>query len=312
MLIEILKLIAGVVLLFFGADYFVRGSASLARKLGISSLVIGLTVVALGTSAPELLVSLKSAISGSPGLAVGNVVGSNILNIALVLGVCAMIVPLAVSLHVVKYDTPAMILISTVATFFLWDKGITRIEAIILLALFVSYLTTRGIMAYKESLEGKKVEIEEVEIEKNIVLIPLYITGGLIGLLFGANFLVDSGTSIAEFFGVPKTIIGITIVALGTSLPELAASIMAAVKKETDMAIGNVVGSNVFNIGLVLGTAGTVSPFQVPELKSIDIGIMIFLSAILFPFLKTGFILNRIEGVILFMVYVGYMVFLWV
>lgn len=312
MLIEILKLIAGVVLLFFGADYFVRGSASLARKLGISSLVIGLTVVALGTSAPELLVSLKSAISGSPGLAVGNVVGSNILNIALVLGVCAMIVPLAVSLHVVKYDTPAMILISTVATFFLWDQGITRIEAIILLALFVSYLTTRGIMAYKESLDGKKVEIEEVEIEKNIVLIPLYITGGLIGLLFGANFLVDSGTSIAEFFGVPKTIIGITIVALGTSLPELAASIMAAVKKETDMAIGNVVGSNVFNIGLVLGTAGTVSPFQVPELKSIDIGIMIFLSAILFPFLKTGFILNRIEGVILFMVYVGYMVFLWV
>ncbi len=312
MLIIILKLIAGIVLLFFGADYFVKGSASLARKMGISSLVIGLTVVALGTSAPELLVSIKSAFSGFPGIAVGNVVGSNVLNISLVLGICAMIVPLAVSLHVVKYDTPAMVFISSVATFFLWDKQITRFEAIGLLTLFVAYLTTRGIMAFKESKEGKEVDVEEVETTHNVALILLFIGGGLTALLFGANFLVDSGSKLARMFGVSDTIIGITIIALGTSLPELATSIMAALKKEADMAIGNVVGSNVFNIGLVLGTAGVVSPFTVPELQIADIGVMIFLAALLLPFLKTGFILNRIEGGILFLIYIGYMIFLWV
>lgn len=312
MLLVILKLIAGIVLLFFGADYFVKGSASLARKMGVSSLVIGLTVVALGTSAPELLVSIKSAFEGVPGIAVGNVVGSNVLNISLVLGICAMIVPLAVSLHVVKYDTPAMVFITAVATFFLWDKEITRVEGIALIVLFISYLTTRGIMAYKESKEGKDIEVEEVEIIQNVFLILLFIIGGLTALLFGANFLVDSGSKLARMFGVSDTIIGITIIALGTSLPELATSIMAATKKEADMAIGNVVGSNVFNIGLVLGTAGTVSPFVVNELKSIDIGIMLGLAIILLPFLRSKFTLGRIEGGILFIIYVGYMIFLWI
>lgn len=310
MLLTFGLLIAGLTLLTAGAEFFVRGSSSLAARLGVRPLVIGLTVAAFGTSAPELFVSVKSALAGYPGITVGNVIGSNIANVALILGISALITPLSVHLKVIRRDTPFMLLISTIACVMLWNRDIARIEAVVLLLLFFCYLTATAVLSLRERTTEARSGQDLARYGK-IPLLLLYIAGGLLALLYGANLAVDTGAEIARFFGVNETVIGISIVAVGTSLPELAASVMAALKKEADIAIGNIVGSNVFNIGLVLGTAGAICPFSVPDLRAIDIGIMLFLSALLFPFLRTGFTLNRIEGAILLLTYAAYMVFLW-
>ncbi len=309
MLIPTLLLILGVIILSAGAEFFVRGSSHLAQRLGLSPLVVGLTVVAFGTSSPELFVSVKSAISGFPGLAVGNVIGSNIANVALILGTSALITPLSAHLQVIRRDTPFMIFLSVAGFFFLWNRELTRLEALILLGLFAAYVIFTVIMSRKEMAAQEDVEMPGKQ--RNLLVLLLFVAAGLGGLVYGSNLLVTSGVELARFFGVSETIIGISIVAVGTSLPELAASLVAAAKKETDIAIGNIVGSNVFNIGLVLGTAGAISPFHVAELKLFDIGIVLFLSLLLFPFLKTGLRINRWEGGILLGSYVVYMWTLW-
>jgi cation:H+ antiporter len=312
MLVTVGLLIAGVILLTVGAEFFVRGSSHLATRLGISPLVVGLTVVAFGTSSPELFVSVKSALSGYPGIAVGNVIGSNIANIALILGTSALITPLAAHLQVIRRDTPFMVAISATGFLLLWDKHLSRIEAIGLFALFLSYVVFTVWMSKRE--KAKETADMEAEYGKrqHIVVTLLLIVGGFGGLVYGSNLLVDAGVVLARFFGVSETIIGISIVAVGTSLPELAASLVAAAKKEADIAIGNVVGSNVFNVGLVLGSAGIISPFSVGELNPVDIGVMLFLSALLIPFLITGLRLNRAEGGILLGSYAVYIYYLWV
>ena len=308
--LTIILLIVGIALLTSGAEFFVRGSSLLASRMGISPLIIGLTVVSFGTSAPELLVSVKSALSGYSGITLGNVIGSNIANVALILGVSALICPLKVQLQVVRRDTPFMILISAITVVLLFNRSLSRVESLLLLLLFSIYVTFTVITAIKE----KSAPTEDFSgTKKNypFFVLLLFIIGGMIGLVFGANLLVSSGVTIARFLGVSETIIGISIIAVGTSLPELAASSMAAFKKEADIAIGNVVGSNVFNIGLVLGTAGTISPFSVPDLKLADLGLMLIFSIVLLPFIRTRFVLSRVEGGLFLAGYGTYIWFLW-
>lgn len=311
MIITIGILIAGILLLTAGAEFFIRGSSSLAARLGIHPLLIGLTVAAFGTSAPELFVSVKSALAGHAGIAVGNVIGSNIANIALILGSCALITPLSVHLTVIKRDTPFMVIISAICFAMLWNRHLSRFEALILLFLFFCYVIFTILISIREKNAAVSNKKDEPVKKSNIIFLLLLISGSLLALLYGANLMVNAGVGLARFFGVNETIIGISIIAVGTSLPELAASLVAAAKKEPDIAIGNIVGSNVFNIGLVLGSAGAICPFSVPDLKTIDISITLLLSFILIPFLKTGFTLSRIEGMILFLCYAAYIFFLW-
>lgn len=310
MFLTIIMFFVGIVLLTAGAEFFVRGSSLLAARIGISPLVIGLTVVSFGTSAPELFVSVKSALDGFSGITLGNVIGSNIANVALILGVSALICPLKVQRQVVRRDTPFMILISMIAVALLFDHALSRPESLILLLLFSVYVVFTVILAIKEKASPDE-EIVDDRKKYPLPLLFVFIGGGMAALVFGANQLVTSGVALARFFGVSETIIGISVIAVGTSLPELAASAMAAYKKEADIAIGNIVGSNVFNIGLVLGTAGTISPLSVPDLKMMDLGLMLLFSMVLFPFIRTGFVLSRLEGGLFLAGYGAYIFFLW-
>jgi cation:H+ antiporter len=310
MLLTVIMLVVGIAFLTAGAEFFVRGSSLLAARIGISPLVIGLTVVSFGTSAPELFVSVKSAFDGFSGITLGNVIGSNIANVALILGVSALICPLKVQRQVVRRDTPFMILFSAITVGLLFNRVLSRPESIFLLVLFFAYVVFTVILAIKEKTQPDE-EIVDDRKKYPLPLLLLFIVGGMTALVSGANQLVTSGVALARFFGVSDTIIGISVIAVGTSLPELAASAMAAYKKEADIAIGNIVGSNVFNIGLVLGTAGTISPLSVPDLKIMDLGLMLLFSVMLFPFIRTGFILSRIEGALFLAGYGIYIFFLW-
>jgi cation:H+ antiporter len=311
MLLTVCLFIAGIVLLTAGAEFFVRGSSLLARRMGVAPLVVGLTVVAFGTSAPELFVSVKSALMSVPGIAVGNVIGSNIANIALILAGSALIMPLTVHRQIVKRDMPFLIVFSAVLCLLLLDRSLSRWDSLLLLLLFGGYLFATVSFAKRESADRRGAAQAPKERGSGLPLIFLMIAFGLGGLLYGSQLMVDAGVTLARYCGVSDTIIGISIVAVGTSLPELAASLMAAFKKESDIAVGNVVGSCIFNIGMVLGCAGGLSPFAVPELKYVDLGVMFALSLVLLPFLKSGFTLNRIEGAILLLAYAGYMFYLW-
>ena len=304
MIFTVTTLFLGILLLTFGAEWFVRGSSSMAARLGISPLIIGITVVAFGTSAPELFVSVKSALASYPGIAVGNVIGSNIANIALILGACAVMAPIRISHRVVERDAPLMVIITGICFLLLLDRGISRIDAVILLALFVGYV-------FFSIKHGGLPSNTVAKAGGNSAVILVLIVGGLGALLIGADLLIGSGVKTARHLGVNETIIGISIIAFGTSIPELATSVMATAKKESDIAIGNIVGSNVFNIGLVLGGAGAICPFTVPDLARVDVGIMLFISILLFPLLWTGFRLSRVEGLFLLLFYTGYMFFLW-
>lgn len=311
MFVTWLMLLGGFVLLLAGAEFLVRGSSTLARRMGISPLIVGLTIVSFGTSAPELLVSLKSAFSGHAGIALGNVMGSNILNIALILGLCALIKPIHASRQVIKRATPVMIVFSVITALFLIDRAIARWEGLVLLMLFALYI---GYAIYLATHESKAIRKECVatDTKSNVGLQISFILGGLAGLIYGANILVDNGVLLARSYGISETIIGITVIAVGTSLPELAASIVAALKNEMDLALGNIIGSNIFNFGLVLGSTGCVTAFAVPELQLFDIITMLIISIILLPFLRKGYKLSRFEGAIFLTLYGTYMVItLW-
>ena len=255
---DYIKLIAGLALLIFSGDYLVKGGVSIAKKLKISSLVIGMTVVAFGTSAPELLVSLQAALKGVPEIAVGNVVGSNIANIALILGVTAIVYPLSVSKLSILIDWPVMMLATILFTLCAMDGNITRIEGIAGFLLLIAFVIFQIYYSRKNNIEME----EDNEKPVNLWLATFYIIGSCIGLAFGANLLIESASNIATSFGVSQRIIGVTVVAFGTSLPELATSIAAALKKETDIAIGNIIGSNIFNMFCVIGLTSAISPIS--------------------------------------------------
>lgn len=302
---EYLLLVGGFVLLIKGADFFVEGSASVAKKLRVSSMVIGLTVVAMGTSAPECAVSIAASFRGDNAVAVSNVIGSNIFNLMIVCGVCSVISPLHVKAESLKKEFPLSILaaIALVAMGYL-GMEIERTDGLILLAAFAAFIIWLVRSAKKE--RNAQEDVEEIKTLGTMRCL-LYIVGGIAAIVVGGDTVVDAATTIAEHFGLSQTLIGLTIVAMGTSLPELVTSIVAARKGETDMAIGNVIGSNLFNILLVLGIAGTISPMEVLMENIADAIILIGMSVAVWIFAWTGKKINRAEGAIMVALYAGYM-----
>lgn len=313
MLIQLLAFAAGLVALYFGAEWLVRGASRLARAFGISALVVGLTVVAFGTSAPELIVSILAATAGQSDVAVGNVVGSNVANIALILGIAAMIQPMRVELALLGREMPIMIGTAIAIPLLGWDLLLGRLDATILLVAFVAYIWMAIALAKKERPEIE-AEFEEFEASQRMehgreslwIDLGLVILG-LAVLVGGARLLVTSAVFFARSWGVSELVIGLTIVAVGTSLPELATSVIAAVKKEADIAIGNVVGSNIFNVLLILGGTSAIHPVSVnPILFRFEIPAMIALSVILVPFAWTRLRLERWEAGLFFAAYIAF------
>lgn len=318
MLTHLLLILLGLALLVWSADRFVYGAAAVARNYGISPLIIGLTIVAMGSSAPEMLVAAQAAISGMPNTGIGNAIGSNITNILLVLGMTALIRPLTVQSKTVKRELPVMFFICLTAFWMLGDNHLSRTEGLILLAGFAIFIITLIKISLAQS--GRKdpmIEEMESEIPKNVenkkAFFWLFV--GLILLPLSSSILVESAVVVAKEFGISDLVIGLTIIAIGTSLPELAASVMGALKGEDDLAIGNIVGSNIFNILAVLSLPGVISPgFVDPDASTRDFPIMLLASVVLmamaFGFKRDGRI-NRLEGGILFASFIAYQLVLF-
>ena len=304
-----LLILLGFVLLYYGAEFLVKGASSLAASLGVPPLVIGLTVVAFGTSMPELLVSVSAGVSGKGDIAIGNVVGSNIFNIALILGLAAIFNPLKVKMQLIKFDVPVMIVASLGLLWILRDKVIDRAEGILLFVLFLGYIGYTVYMALRTKQTSGEYE-EEFSAEKSIkgfIVQGAMIVGGLGLLVGGSKALVMGAVDLAKLFGVSEAVIGLTIVAAGTSLPELATSVIAACKKEADISIGNIVGSNIFNILCILGASSMITPLQAQGISALDIYVMAGLSVITLPLMWTGFTITRKEGALLLSAYGGYL-----
>ena len=309
--ISLLWLAIGSAALYYGAEWLVGGGSKTAKKLGISPLIIGLTLVAYGTSAPELVVSVDSALAGQGGISIGNVVGSNICNIALILGLCAVITPLTVNRAMLKSDVPVMALTAVAfCLIYWWQDGIGRIGGAILFAGFVLYNAKVIIGAKKEAALNRSVETAPEEdgdkAEKPLYLYLLLAALGLVVLVLGSKAFLRGAVEIAKLTGLSETVIGLTIVAVGTSLPELATSVVAAIKGERDIAIGNVVGSNIFNILLIMGVAPLITPLTGANIQPMDLIALLATTFLLIPFMITGFRLNRVEGVILLAMYGAY------
>lgn len=308
-------LIIGFLLVIKGADYLVEGASSLAKKLGVSALVIGLTVVSFGTSAPELIVNIFASLRGNTDIAIGNIVGSNIVNILFILGVAGVIFPLKVTKGTAWKEIPlslaAVLVIFFVANDRLIDgknfSDLSRSEGLILLIFFIIFLYYTFAIA---KVQGQN-ETNNVK-ERKTWLSLLMIAGGLVGLFFGGKWIVESATTIARSFGVSESLIGLTIVAIGTSLPELATSAMAAYKKNVDIAVGNVVGSNIFNIFFVLGVSSLIKPLPLNPIMNFDLLVLIATTLLLFLALFIGkrHVLERWQGGLFIACYAGYIVYL--
>ncbi|HVS32558.1 MAG TPA: calcium/sodium antiporter [Thermoanaerobaculia bacterium] len=310
---QLLAFAAGLVLLYYGAEWLVRGSARIARALGITPLVIGLTVVAFGTSAPELVVSVLASMRGESNVALGNVVGSNILNIALILGLSAVIHPLLVQSSLVARELPVMIGATLAIAVVGWNGSVSRVEGVVFLACFVLYLWFVVALA-RRAPQSAQIEYDEYEVA--LKLEPagesrqwdyLLVAGGLAALVVGAHLLVTAAVAFARMLGISDLVIALTVVAVGTSLPELATSAIAAMRGEADIAVGNIVGSNIFNVLLILGAAAAVNPLAVdPGLLRFEIPVCIAVSAILLPFALTRLTIERWEGAVLLAAYVAF------
>lgn len=303
---DYLLLIVGFVLLIKGADWFVDGSSSVAKRLRVSTMIIGLTIVAMGTSAPELAVSTAAALKGSNTIAISNVVGSNIFNLMVVCGACALFKPLSVKLSTLKVEFP----LSIVAAVLLlglgfWGMGIGRLDGLLFILLFIAFLAWMVISAKKARNTVAEEEIKALPVWQCI----LYIIVGIAAVVIGGDLVVDSASAIAESFGLSQTLIGLTIVAFGTSLPELVTSLVAAKKGDVDMALGNVIGSNIFNIFLILGVAGLLSPMTMLTENLIDTVVLIVVSVLVLIFAWMKKSINRIEGAVMLAVYAGYVVY---
>lgn len=310
MLTAFLGVGGGLILLTAGAEALVRGAASLARRVGLSPLVIGLTVVAIGTSMPELVVSLDAAVQGSGGVALGNVVGSNISNIALILGIAALVRPMRVQAQIVRVDGPILVAVSILLVILMLDGVLGRIDGGVLAAGIVAYL------AYNvQAATNEPSSIQTAGEEALSPVHPLWMDIGLLALgigalVGGAHFLVEGAVHIAQSLGVRRIVIGLTIVAVGTSLPELATSVVAAWRDEGDIAIGNVIGSCIFNILGILGVTAVVHPLSTASLGTVETFLLVGVAVAVLPFLRSGFVLSRREGIFLLLGYLGYLVYL--
>jgi cation:H+ antiporter len=318
----IVFLIAGLVLLVIGAEILVRGASRLASSLGISPLVIGLTIVAFGTSAPEMAVSIDASWAGQADLALGNVVGSNIFNVLFILGVSALVAPLVVSQQLVRLDVPLMIAASIVVLLMGMDNKISRIDGVILFAAVLAYTFFLIRQSRRESsalvTEQYVAEVDAAGAQNGSALMQYLkdgamILGGLALLVLGAQWLVDSAVQIAQYLGMSELVIGLTIVAAGTSMPELATSVIASLRGERDIAVGNVVGSNIFNLLAVLGLSSIVAPdgVQVADAAlAFDIPVMVGVALICLPIFFTGFLISRLNGALFLFYYVAYTAYL--
>lgn len=303
---QVLLLIFGIVVVLKSADWLTNGAVGLATKLGISQIVIGLTIVAIGTSMPEFFVSIVSAIKGTPDLAVGNIVGSNIFNVLLIVGVAATVAPIAIQRATVRRDIPIAIVASIILTFMMLDDNISRIDALILFAAFIAFIwiTLRN---SKNDANEKDASTEKVIPTWKSVLFIIF---GLVGLVLGSNIFVDNASSLAHGWGISDAVIGLTIVAGGTSLPELATSAVAARKGDSGIAIGNVLGSNVFNILMILGLTGIISPMHIQNITYIDMAVMVISMVLFWLFSFTKLRVERWEGCVLIACFLGYITWL--
>lgn len=311
--LSLLAVIAGFVLLVWSADRFVMGASATARNLGVAPIIIGLTIVGLGTSAPEMLVSAMAAWNGNPHMGIGNALGSNIANIGLVLGITALVAPLAVRSQTLRREFPVMFAVVFLALILLWDGVLSRLDGLLLLfgmVLVLCWMVYIGLQQKRADPMATEFD-EEIPSHLSMARATMWIVVGLSFLLLSSHMLVWGAVNIAQWFGVSDLIIGLTIIAIGTSLPELAASVMSALKNEHDIAIGNIIGSNMFNLLAVLGIPGLILPGATPAaVMSRDYPVMVGLSIVLFimayGFKKPGR-LSRIEGALLLMGYIAYM-----
>lgn len=311
LLLDIVLLVVGFVLLIKGADFFVDGASSLAKKMKIPSLIVGLTIVAMGTSAPELAVSISSAAKHANGLAVSNVIGSNMFNLLMVLGICSVVMPITVNMKVMKRDYPVQTIGLLLFVLFIINGKLERWEAGVLFAILVGYMIMTVLDALKNPSE------EEPPKKFNALICAASIIGGAAAIVFGGNLVVDHAQSIALRFGMSETLVGLTICAVGTSLPELVTSIVASKKGENDMAVGNVVGSNIFNVLCILGISGLISPIDLrlnndgSDVNAlIDGCILMGMYGLVFIFCLRGRKLFRSEGAILVTCYAAYMAYI--
>lgn len=313
MLISVLYILISLLLLYFGANWLVKGSSSLALKAGVSPLVAGLTVVAFGTSSPELVVSVNAAISGHGNMAIGNVVGSNLFNICIILGISALVAPLKIQMQLLKIDIPVLI-VTTIGFMLLFaDRHISRFEGVVLVSGIVLYTIMNIILARREKNIEVLAEFQESVTDPKL---KWYWSAGLIliglGLLIaGSELLVKGAVVIARSLGVGETIISLTIIAAGTSMPELASSIVATIKKEYDIAIGNIIGSNIFNILGIIGISSLVKPLSAIAISNIDLYAMLGVTLLLLPFFRTHYTLKRDEGFFMIALYGMYLFYLW-
>lgn len=308
-----LLLIVGFVLLIKGADFFVEGSASIARKLRVPSLIVGMTIVAMGTSLPECSVSINASLTGENSLAVSNVLGSNIFNLMVVCGVCALFAPLVVKAETRKRDFTFSILCAVLLGVLGYlGMELERMDGWIFLAIFILFLFYMVMSALKARAAGQEVDEGEeyaiIPVWKSI----LFIVCGAAAIAFGGDFVVKSASKIATEFGMSQTLVGLTICAIGTSLPELVTSVVAARKKQVDMALGNVIGSNIFNILFVLGISSSISPIAVITENLVDVVLLILMSLVVWIFTWTKERVNRAEGAGMVLLYIGYWVYICV
>jgi len=308
---ELLLFLGGVGVLYFGAEWLVRASARLATSLGVSPIVLGLTVVSMGTSAPELVVSLVSALGGNADLAIGNVMGSNLANIGLVLGISAIVKPLNVSGRVVTREVPVMLIITAAVLPVIWDLRISRLEGLALLVVLCAYLwfVFRTAKDEDEEVLGEYAKFAKEAVgltpwaaARDLGLIAM----GIAGLVLGAFAIRESAVALAEAMGISELVIGLTLVSIGTSLPELATSIVATLRNEADIAVGNIIGSNVFNIAAILGITATVSPLPVsPEVLRLEFPAVVIMSVLLVPIVRANLTIRRAEGIVLLGTYLA-------
>lgn len=300
-------LVLSLITLYIGADWLVKGSSALALKAKISPLVVGLTVVAFGTSAPELVISVNSVLNGQGDIAIGNVIGSNIFNTCFILGISAILYPLRAKKQLTRIDIPLMIFATILLTLFFWDGSIERWQGGVFVAGIVAYVI---FSLYFSRKQNKEPQTELEEQSRPWYLDILYILMGLAILIFGSRLLIDNATNIARSIGVSEAVIGLTIIAAGTSMPELATSIVAALKKNQDIAIGNAVGSNLFNILGIAGITGLIRPIEAENINNIDLSVMLGTSLLLLPLAWTRNRISRGEGIALVLIYILYTLWL--
>jgi cation:H+ antiporter len=308
---DILLFLGGIGVLYFGAEWLVRGSSRLASSLGVSPIVVGLTVVSMGTSAPEFMISVVASWQGSPDLAIGNVMGSNLANVGLVLGISAIVRPLQVATRVVTREVPVMIAITMTLLPIIWNGYVGRLEGLLLLTMLVAYLGYVVHTARSEDTETSGAPHASAKVEgalspRTIARDVVFVCLGILGLVLGAFAIRESAVKLAEAMGMSELVIGVTLVSIGTSLPELATCAVAAWKREADIAVGNILGSNVFNIGGVLGATAVIAPLNIsPDVVRFEFPAVMAISMLMIPIVRMRLVIRRREGFVLLSAYLA-------